>query len=58
MTTCLHRPACPPASSPDREAARVVAAHPAIGWTLLCNGVTILDDPDDLLLPDEVAAAA
>jgi hypothetical protein len=49
MTTCLHRPSYPPAHHPDSEAARVVAAHPDQGWSLLCNGVVVLDDPGELL---------
>jgi hypothetical protein len=28
----------------DRLAARVVAAHPEQGWSLLCNGVIAFDD--------------
>jgi hypothetical protein len=48
---CSHRPACPSADATDREAARVVAAHPEQGWTLLCNGVVAFDDTGDLL-PD------
>lgn len=48
---CLHTPACPTADSPDREAARVVAAHPEQGWSLLCNGVLLFDDTGELL-PD------
>ena len=49
MTTCLHRPACPPADRPDRDAARVVSAHPGQGWSLLCNGVVVFDDLGELL---------
>ncbi|MET9913591.1 DUF5999 family protein [Streptomyces sp. NPDC006476] len=48
---CRHTPACPTADSPDAEAARVVAAHPEQGWSLLCNAVLIFDDTGDLL-PD------
>ena len=48
---CSHVPACPTASSPDREAARTVAAHPEQGWSLLCNSVLVFDDTGDLL-PD------
>jgi hypothetical protein len=51
MTTCLHRPFCPPAHRPDRDAARVVSAHPEQGWSLLCNGVIVFDDLGELL-PD------
>jgi hypothetical protein len=56
MTTCLHRPPCPPAHSPDRAAARVVSAHPEQGWSLLCNGVIVFDDFGELL-PDGRAVA-
>jgi hypothetical protein len=46
---CSHRPPCPAADRPDREAARVVAAHPEQGWSLLCNGVIAFDDTGELL---------
>ena len=48
---CTHQPSCPPASAPDRDAARVVRARPEQGWSLLCNGVIAFDDGGDLL-PD------
>jgi hypothetical protein len=48
---CTHRPACPPADAPDRDAARVVVTHPDQGWSLLCNGVVLFDDLGQLL-PD------
>jgi hypothetical protein len=48
---CPHRPPCPPADHPDREAAYSVAAHPEQGWSLLCNGVVLFDDTGQLL-PD------
>ncbi|MGC0420522.1 DUF5999 family protein [Embleya sp. AB8] len=48
---CQHRPQCPPADSPDREAAAVVAAHFEQGWSLLCNGVVLFEDTGELL-PD------
>lgn len=48
---CTHTPTCPTASSPDREAARVVAAHPEQGWSLLCNAVLVFEDTGELL-PD------
>ncbi|HEY7014919.1 MAG TPA: DUF5999 family protein [Streptosporangiaceae bacterium] len=41
---CSHRPACPSADRPDRDAARTVAPHPEQGWSLLCNGVIVFDD--------------
>jgi hypothetical protein len=48
---CQHEPSCPPATAPDRAAARVVATHPEQGWSLLCNGVVAFDDTGELL-PD------
>ena len=48
---CQHRPPCPSADRPDREAARTVAFHPEQGWSLLCNGVVLFDDLGELL-PD------
>jgi hypothetical protein len=48
---CPHQPPCPSADGPDCEAARVVAAHPEQGWSLLCNGVVVFEDTGDLL-PD------
>ena len=53
---CPHRPLCPPADRPDRDAARTVAAHPEQGWSLLCNGVVLFDDLGELL-PDGRAVA-
>ena len=41
---CSHRPACPSADRPDRDAARTVASHPEQGWSLLCNGMIVFDD--------------
>jgi hypothetical protein len=62
MTSCLHRPACPPADRHDRHAARIVSAHPEQGWSLLCNGVIVFDDlgeilPDTDATPIPLAAA-
>jgi hypothetical protein len=48
---CQHESSCPSATAPDRTAARVVAAHPEQGWSLLCNGVVLFDDTGELL-PD------
>jgi hypothetical protein len=48
---CWHRPACPTAGAPDREAARLVVSHPEQGWSLLCNGVVLFEDTGELL-PD------
>jgi hypothetical protein len=53
---CLHRPQCPSADRPDRDAARIVATHPEQGWSLLCNGVVVFDDTGELL-PDGRAVA-
>lgn len=50
-TVCTHQPPCPPATSPEREAARSVACHPEQGWSLLCNGVVVFEDTGELL-PD------
>jgi hypothetical protein len=36
---------------PDRLTARLVARYPDQGWSLLCNGVVLLDDGNQLL-PD------
>jgi Family of unknown function (DUF5999) len=52
---CPHRPACPPANRPDRDAARTVASHPEQGWSLLCNGVIVFDDLGEILPGDLVA---
>jgi hypothetical protein len=53
---CEHAPPCPQAADPDHEAAKVVAAHPEQGWSLLCNGVVMFDDTGELL-PDGRAVA-
>jgi hypothetical protein len=47
---CTHLPRCPDGRAADRRAARVVACHPEQGWNLLCNGVVLFDDSDELLL--------
>jgi hypothetical protein len=46
---CPHRPPCPPADRPDRDAAHTVAFHPEQGWSLLCNGVIVFDDMGEIL---------
>jgi hypothetical protein len=46
---CPHKPPCPAAERPDRQAARVVSGHPEQGWSLLCNGVIVFDDGGVLL---------
>lgn len=48
---CQHTPRCPSADSPDREAARIVAAHREQGWSLLCNSLLLWEDTG-ALLPD------
>ena len=48
---CTHRPTCPTAESPDREAAHTIAAHPEQGWSLLCNALVLFEDTGELL-PD------
>jgi hypothetical protein len=48
---CTHHPLCPRSCAGDRDAARVVAAHPDQGWSLLCNGVVLFEDTGELL-PD------
>lgn len=53
---CRHQPRCPTATAHDHAAARVVAAHPEQGWSLLCNGVVAFDDTGELL-PDDNAVA-
>ena len=53
---CPHRPSCPAAGRPDRQAAHAVASHPEQGWSLLCNGVILFDDGGELL-PDRRAGA-
>jgi Family of unknown function (DUF5999) len=53
---CSHQPPCPSARAGGREAARVVAAHPDQGWSLLCNGVVLFDDTGELLPDREVVS--
>jgi len=48
---CPHRPPCPDAYAPDRDAAHIRVGHPEQGWWLLCNGVVMFDDTGELL-PD------
>ncbi len=40
---CPHTPACPAADAADCFAARIVADHPEQNWSLLCNGVILID---------------
>ncbi|MDG4865018.1 DUF5999 family protein [Streptomyces sp. T-3] len=51
---CKHWPTCPTADRPDRDAARIVSAHPEQGWSLLCNGTIVFDDTGELLPGGEV----
>ncbi len=53
---CEHQPRCPDAGAVDRQAARVVAAHPEQGWSLLCNGLVLFEDTGEII-PDGRAAA-
>lgn len=53
---CQHFPPCPSADAPDHHAARVTAAHPEQGWSLLCNGVVVFDDTGEIL-PDRTVVA-
>jgi uncharacterized protein DUF5999 len=59
---CQHQPKCPPATDSDHDAARVIAAHPEQGWSLLCNGVVLFEDygellPDGRMVPAPLLAA-
>lgn len=53
---CQHQPACPSATSADRESARLLAHHPEQGWSLLCNGVLLFEDTGELLPDGRVIA--
>ncbi|MEU7161448.1 DUF5999 family protein [Streptomyces chrestomyceticus] len=55
MSQCQHRPPCPTAESPDREAAHLVAHHPEQGCRL-CNGVLLFEDTGELLPDGRVIA--
>lgn len=55
-TICQHQPSCPLPDDLDREAARIIAAHPEQGWNLLCNGVVVFDDTGELLPDGRVIA--
>ena len=48
---CQHQPTCPSADASDHDAARVVAAFPEQGWSLLCNGVITFEDNGEIM-PD------
>ena len=51
-----HQPRCPQSPAPDHLAARIVAAHPEQGWSMLGNGVIVFDGGGELL-PDGRAVA-
>jgi hypothetical protein len=53
---CPHQPPCPGALEPDRLAARLVTRYPDQGWSLLCNGVVLLDDGGQLLPDDQIVS--
>jgi len=55
-TCAVTIPNAPPSDAADHDAARVVAAHPEQGWSLLCTGVVLFDDTGELL-PDGQALA-
>ena len=46
---CEHQPPCAPSDAPGHAGARVIAAHPEQGWSLLCNGVVVFEDTGELL---------
>lgn len=52
VTMCEHQPQCPAPLAPDHQAARVVAAHPEQGWSLLCNGIILFDDAGEIIPED------
>jgi len=53
---CRHFPHCPDADAPNRDAARVVSAHPEQGWSLLCNGVVTFEDTGEILPDGKIIA--
>lgn len=53
---CQHTPKCPSADSPDREAAKVIAAHAVQGWSLLCNAVLLFEDTGEVLPDGQIVA--
>jgi hypothetical protein len=40
---CPHTPPCPPRTAPDAQSAKVAIDHPEQGWSLLCNGLILID---------------
>jgi hypothetical protein len=55
---CPHQPPCPGALEADRLTARLVARYPDQGWSLLCNGVVLLDDGGQLLPDGRIVSPA
>jgi len=55
---CPHQPPSPRALGPDRLTARLVARSPHQRWRLLCNGVVVLDDGDQLLPDGRIVSAS
>ncbi|MFD8727674.1 DUF5999 family protein [Streptomyces sp. NPDC059611] len=53
-TLCEHSPPCPPASASDHLSACVHNAHPAAGWSMLCNGLILFEDTGYLLPTGDV----
>lgn len=43
-----HWPPCHAANAPDYAAAPLAARHPEQGWSLLCDGLVIFDDTENL----------
>jgi hypothetical protein len=46
---CRHKPPCPAYNTPGHATAEVLATHPEQGWSLLCNGVVLLEDTGEIL---------
>ncbi|MWA07684.1 DUF5999 family protein [Streptomyces sp. BA2] len=53
---CQHKPPCPTATQPDRDAARPVTRYDVVGCTRLCNGVLLFDDTGELLPDGSIVA--
>ncbi|MEV0528568.1 DUF5999 family protein [Streptomyces sp. NPDC050439] len=54
---CQHKPPCPTADQPDREAVQPQARGDVMGWTLLCNGTIDFDDRGGILPNGSVIAS-
>lgn len=52
---CTHQPRVPDALASDRMAARITITHPEQGWSLLCNGIVVLDGAGALPLGGQEA---